>query len=178
MVGMRRTRVAAIFLAGVAVAVAGCGSSSDGQQGAPEPAPNALASVDPCQILEPSELRAQGLNGPGEPLDQGIGEKICEYSGETFDLSVIKGEQSSKQYWETRRGNMGVYEPNTVGAREGLEMISKTAVGNGVCSQAIFAGQGSVSVQVTTAADKYENDDATCAKAMEIAQVVEPKLPK
>ncbi|TDD89736.1 DUF3558 domain-containing protein [Saccharopolyspora karakumensis] len=179
MVGMRKTRIGAVLLAGFAVTVGGCSSAGGGaQQGAPEPALNVLASVDPCQVLGEQDLQALGVSAPGEPLDQGIGEKACEFSGDALDLSVVKGEQSSLAYWEGRRSNMAVFETNKVGQRDGAKMISTASVGNGVCSQAIFVGQGSVSIQVTTSSASYQNDEATCAKAMEIAQVAEKKLPK
>ncbi|MEU6262143.1 DUF3558 family protein [Saccharopolyspora shandongensis] len=178
---MGRTRIATTaILAGAVVALAGC-SGPDGKETpskSAEPTSSGLASFDPCTALAPEKLQAQGLNAPGDPVDQGIGESGCEFDGSEFLLSVLKGENSSLSYWEGRRANMGVFEPNQVGSRPGIKMISAGSVGQGICSQVIEAGNGSVSVQVTYSANKKQSDDATCAKALEIAQVVEPKLPK
>lgn len=177
MVGMRKTRLLTpVVLAGIAVAIAGCGSGSGGQA-TPEPPANLLASVDPCQSLGAPELQAQGA-APGEPTEGGVGETACDFSGDAFDITVLKGDQQSMAYWDGQRSNMGVFEQNKVGQSDGVKMISRSGVGQGVCSQAIVVGQGSVSVQVTYDSDKNPGDEATCAKAMEIAQAVEPKLPK
>ncbi|WP_223839753.1 DUF3558 family protein [Saccharopolyspora pogona] len=167
-------------MAGAVVALAGCNSPSGKEAPSEnaEPTKPSLASFDPCTALTPEKLQAQGLSAPGKPVDQGIGESGCEFDGSEFLLSVLKGEKSSLSYWEGRRANMGVFERNQVGSRQGIKMISAGSVGQGICSQVIEASSGSVSVQVTYSADKIQSDDATCAKAMEIAQVVEPKLPQ
>lgn len=174
MVTMRTTRfVAAVAVVAAGSVLAGCsGGGSGGQAGQPAPQ-NVLAGFDPCTI----EPQALGAASPGEPVDDGSGEQGCEFDADDSIVAVYKGENDSLQFWEGQRDRFGVFEPNQVGGRKGIKQISKGASGRGICSQVLEVGSGSVSVQVNSSSDQ-PNDEATCAKAMEIAQAVEPKLPK
>lgn len=171
---MRTTRfVAAVAVVAAGSVLAGCsGGGSAGQDGQPAPQ-NLLAGFDPCKV----EPQALGASAPGEPVDDGTGEQGCEYDAGDSIVAVYKGETDSLQYWEGQRDRFGVFEPNQVGTRKGIKQISKGAVGQGICSQVIEVGSGSVSVQVNSSSNQ-PSDDASCAKAMEIAQAVEPSLPK
>ncbi|WP_406688639.1 DUF3558 family protein [Saccharopolyspora sp. ID03-671] len=174
MVTMRTTRfVAAVAVVAAGSVLAGCsGGGSAGETGQPAPQ-NVLAGFDPCKV----DPQALGATAPGEPVDDGSGEQGCEFEAGDAIVAVYKGENDSLQFWEGQRDRFGVFEPNQVGARKGIKQVSKGAVGQGICNQVIEVGSGSVSVQVNNSGNE-PNDDATCAKAMEIAQAVEPTLPK
>lgn len=176
MLGMVVKRVAAASALGVAaVVLAGCGGAAN-EAPPPSPPPNVLAGLDPCALLSGQELASFGFAEPGEFIDQGVGEQGCEFDSEAFMLSLYKSEEGNRAYWDERRDNFSVFEPNQVGDRQGLKLVTHGAVGLGICHQTVFAGPGSVSVQVTSGGESPEGVDA-CAKAMEIAEVVESRLP-
>lgn len=184
MVDMRTTRfTAAAVGAAAGLLLAGCSASDNTASQTPSTQnaeQSSLAGFDPCSVLSQPELQHYGVSQPGEPVDQGIGEPGCSFKadGGAYLLTIYKAEKSDRTYWEQRRGNFGVFESNQVGSHQGIKAIEHGAVGQGGCRQIIESGGGSVSVDITFRSDKIESDDATCAKAMEIAQVVEPKLPK
>ncbi|MEV6233714.1 DUF3558 family protein [Saccharopolyspora shandongensis] len=181
---MRTTRIAVTgALAAAGLLLAGCGGTGGGNSPSTteqsQPAkPSALASVDPCTVVPPDELKSFGVTKPGKFVDQGIGEPGCDFKTGDYLLTIYKAENSDLAYWQGRRDNFGIFEPNKVGSHEGIKAVTRGSVGQGLCRQIIAAGGGSVSVAIKYDADKIQSDDATCAKAMEIAQVVEPKLPK
>ncbi|SFS43734.1 Protein of unknown function [Saccharopolyspora flava] len=178
MVVMRKTGITLVTAAAAALLLAGCSGGSE-TGGAPAPAPeNKLAGFDPCTVLSDSELQAFGASGPGEPVDQGVGEPGCDFDAGDYILTVYKAEGNGLDYWEGQRSKFGIFEPNKVGSSNGIKAVTSGSQGQGICRQIIEAGGGTVSVSVGYSADKIPSDDATCTKAMEIAQVVEPKLPK
>lgn len=129
-------------------------------------------------MLSAEELQQFGVTEPGEPVDQGIGEQGCDFDTDTSGFTIYKGETDSIAYWQGQRDKFAIFEENKVGSSNGIKQVTKGAVGQSLCSQVIEVGSGSVSVQFGYDADKKQSDEATCAKAMEIAQVVETKLPK
>lgn len=163
--------------------LAGCGgpggsnspSTTEQSQSAKPPA---LARVDPCTVVPLDELKTFGVTGSGEVVDQGIGEPGCDFNAGDFLLTIYKADDSDLAYWQSRRDNFGIFEPNKVGSHDGIKAVTSGSVGQGLCRQIMAAGGGSVSVAIKYDADKIQSDDATCAKALEIARVVEPKLPK
>ncbi|MDI2029003.1 DUF3558 family protein [Saccharopolyspora sp. TS4A08] len=163
----------AVAAAATGFALAGCSGGAAPEAPAPKPE-NALAGFDPCKV----DLQNFGASAPGEPVDQGVGEQGCEYDAEGMTVAVYKGETNDFKYWEQRRGNLAVFEPNQVGSHQGIKQIANGSVGQGVCNQAIMVGSGSVSVQVNNSASNEQSDDATCAKALEIANAIEPSLPQ
>ncbi|GAA4620621.1 DUF3558 family protein [Saccharopolyspora hordei] len=177
---MRKTRLA-VAVAGTAAGLllAGCasGGGNDGQTTAPEQK-NVLANVDPCNVLSADELQQLGVTEPGEPVDQGVGEQGCDFDADSYAFAIYKGENDSLAYWKGQRDNFAIFEENKVGSRNGIKQVTKGAVGQSTCNQVIEVGSGSVTVQFGFDADNKQSDEATCAKAMEIAQLVEPKLPK
>ncbi|SEG95447.1 Protein of unknown function [Saccharopolyspora kobensis] len=137
-----------------------------------------MAGFDPCTALSESDLQSYGVTKPGEPVDQGIGETGCDFKTDDFLLTVYKSDESDMAYWEGRKDRFGIFETNRVGSHEGIKTATKGSAGLGMCTQIVLAGSGSISVQINYSSDKNQGNDVACAKAMEIAQVVEPKLPK
>lgn len=176
MVVMRTSRGAAVAaLASVGLILAGCGGGGDAAPTSEAPKPSALASLDPCTVLSPQELQSIGVQPQGKPVDQGIGEPGCRFTGGPVRFTVYKAEKSDRAYWEGQRGQMGVFEPNQVGAHEGIKAIPKGSVGHGLCRQIMLADTGSVSVDANTNSSAGADP---CSDALKIAQQIEPKLPK
>jgi hypothetical protein len=177
MVGMRTTRTAAVaaLAAASGLLLASCG----GSKGTPAPAPEApqpsaaLAGVDACKVLTPDELQAYGLKaGDQRPLNQ-QGDVGCSWpNGAQFDLGLSKS-NDGLSYWEGQRANFAQLQPNQVGSRKGLSGIPAGSQGQGACQEIVDAGGGSVTVDIGNL-----NGGDPCAKALEIAKKIEPKLPK
>ncbi|GAA0510065.1 hypothetical protein GCM10011581_42620 [Saccharopolyspora subtropica] len=180
---MRTTRVTAVAaLTVTGLLLGGCG----GPRGAEAPSStnqpptnetSALASLDPCTVLPQAELQSIGVTKPGEFVDQGTGESGCDFNAGDFLLTIYKAEKDDLSYWRGQRDNFAVFEPNQVGSRNGIKAVTKGSEGQGLCRQIMESGGGSVSIAITYRADKIQGNDP-CAKALEIARLVEPKLPK
>ncbi|QRK89488.1 DUF3558 domain-containing protein [Saccharopolyspora erythraea] len=172
-----RTTVAAV-LASAGLLLAGCGGPSAGptptSEGPKEPG---LANFDPCTALSAEQLQAQGVEAPGAPVDQGVGEVGCDFDSEDLVLTLLKADGRDLSYWEGRRNNFDKFENNQVASRRGISGVAAGGMGQGVCRQIVEAGGGSVIAQVTYSSDQIQGNDP-CAKALEIAQQIEPKLPK
>jgi Protein of unknown function (DUF3558) len=175
MVGMHTTRTAAIAALAAAggFLLAACG----GSKGAPVPPPTApqssaaLVGFDACKVLTSDELQAYGVKSDEQdPLNQ-QGDVGCTWPGKPFSLGLAKS-NNGLSYWQSQ-GNFAQVHPNQVGARNGLSGIVNGSQGQGDCEEIVDAGGGSVTVQV----GDFKSGDP-CAKALEIAQKIEPKLPK
>jgi hypothetical protein len=177
MVAMGTTRTAAIaaIAAASGLVLAACGGSK-GASAPASAAPSqsaAFAGFDACKVMTSDELQAYGLKlDEHEPVNQ-QGDAGCNWPGGQFGLSLSKSNHDLS-YWESaKRGNFAQLQPNQVGSRRGLSGVVAGGQGNGTCEEIVDAGGGSVTVQI---ADFTSGDP--CAKALEIAQKIEPKLPK
>lgn len=133
----------------------------------------ALNKLDPCTLLTTQELQQYQVRSKGEPLNSSD-EQGCDFLGSPDSLSrginLTKSKDSVASYVE-RADTFVKLTKNNVSGRDGVQVqISKS---NTECSQIIGVGSGTVSVAVT--GDKSGNP---CGDALQIAQVVEPRLPK
>ena len=176
---MRKSRIAVAGALAAGALLAGCGATGGSPAPSEQPAgPSPLAAMDPCNVVPANELQRLGVTEPGEAVDEGIGEPGCDFSAEDYLLTIYKAEKNDLAYWEGQKGKFGIFEPNQVGSHKGIKAVLTGSMGSGLCRQIVETGGGSVSVAVKYNSDKNPGDEATCAKAMEIAQVVEPGLPK
>lgn len=177
---MMRSLPAAAVLAASGLLLAGCGAG--GQAPAPtSEAPNssALASFDPCTALTPEELQSLGVDpSEKEPVDEGMGDVGCDFTGEEIILSITKAEQDDLASWKARSDNFDRLDPNTVAGREGLVGVTKGSTGKGVCRQIVGAGGSSVTTQVTFVDPNTGKTADPCAEATKAAEVLVPKLPQ
>lgn len=178
--GMRTTPVtAAAALTITGLLLAGCGtSSSDASQALDGPLVGpSLAGFDPCSALSQSDLQHVGVTEPGEPVDEN-GEVGCEFRGDDdFLLRITKAETTDLDAWSQRRGEFSGFESNQVGSRPGLRAVPVGSPESTWCRQIVAAGTGTVSVEIKYNAETGPAGAETCAKAIEIAQVLEPTLP-
>ncbi|RKT84056.1 Protein of unknown function [Saccharopolyspora antimicrobica] len=177
---MRTTPVtAAAALALTGLLLSGCATAdSDAPASEAEPLVGpSLAGFDPCSALSQSDLQHVGVTQPGEQVDEN-GEIGCDFRGDDeFLLRISKAETTDLASWERQRGVFSSFEPNAVGAREGISAVPAGAPEFSWCRQIIAVGDGSVSVEIKYNADTGRADPETCAKALDIAQVLEPALP-
>ncbi|MDA3645832.1 DUF3558 domain-containing protein [Saccharopolyspora indica] len=169
------TAAAALALAGLLLS--GCaGGDAPTSEAEPLVGPS-LAGFDPCSALSQSDLQHVGVTEPGEQVDEN-GEIGCDFRGDDeFLLRISKAETTDLAGWERQRGVFSSFEPNSVGARRGISAVPAGAPEFSWCRQIIAVGDGSVSVEIKYNADTGRADPETCAKALDIAQVLEPALP-
>ena len=174
----RSTATTVLASAGLLLLAAGCTGGDGGATPPPSEPPrqDALAAFDPCTTFSPEQLQSYGATDPGEAVDQGIGEPGCDFEAEGFLLTVYKAPGRGIDYWEGRRANFSRFDSNQVGSRQGVTAITAGSEGQGLCRQILESGGGTVSVAVKYDADNIQGNDP-CAKALEIAQQIEPKLP-
>lgn len=136
-----------------------------------------MANFDPCTVLTPEELQANGVSPESKPFDQGLGEVGCEFEGEEVLLTVLKAEGRNLAQWQENRDNFDEFELNQVGSHPGARGIAAGGTDQGVCNQFIEAGDSTVDVQITymSAQDLASKDP--CGEAMKFAELIEPKLP-
>ncbi|MDA3625057.1 DUF3558 domain-containing protein [Saccharopolyspora sp. WRP15-2] len=175
---MRTTRVAAVAAAGIAtLLLSACsGGQTGGNPETTSAASSGLAGFDPCTALSSSELQNLGVSGESKPYNK-QGEVGCDYEGDDLLLTVLKAEGRDLAAWEGRRNNFDSLTKNDVGGRQGLQGIALGGTGQGVCNQFVDAGKDSLDIVVVLESDRVKDTDP-CAKALEVAQVVEQKLPK
>ncbi|WP_229680381.1 DUF3558 family protein [Saccharopolyspora thermophila] len=175
---MKRSLVAAAFAA-VGMTSAACSGGQGNETPPTQQVPkDVLTSFDPCTVLSSQEIQSFGASPEGKPSDLGLGEVGCDFDGDEFDFGVLKASNHDEAYWQGQRTQFDEFTPNQVGGHQGFVGIELSGKGQGVCTQVMYVGKGSVIVDINYRSDKIPSDEATCAKAMEIARLVEPKLPK
>jgi hypothetical protein len=167
-----------LLLGGVTVlALTSCGSELSGQ---PSPTTGSSASasssgsidaVDPCTLLRPQELQQLGLPTQSEPAN-GSGETGCSWiSHSKFGLTLAKA-KDGLDYFTKHPDQYINLATNTVNGRPGVHFqISQS---NTECSQVMAVGTG----YVVAGVGFFDNSPDPCGRALAIAQMVEPRLPK
>jgi hypothetical protein len=162
-VGVRR-----VLAAAVALAAAGCGSL----------APSADASqVDMCTILTDRELsRLDVTPDSRQPVEQ-PGSVGCMWLGRAFTLDLERDKDTVSSYKIRQRGPAFItFAENTVNGRAGVQFAVDR--GRTACEQLIDGGSVSLVVTVAPASSPGTPKIDSCAEALRIAKLIEPRLPK
>lgn len=169
---MKRGLAAVGALGALAV---GCGSQV---QGTPVPSAVADASqVDMCTILTDAELTELGIKlDTRKPFDE-VGLVGCQWGGKPITLSLQQDEDTVTAY-KNRRDDPAFtsFAENTVNGRAGVQLGVRRD--GAQCAQ--FMDGGSVSL-VVSVAPSFSLDPPnldSCAEALRIAKMIEPRLPK
>jgi hypothetical protein len=152
----------------VALVVAGCGS----------PAPVTDASrVDMCTVLTDSELSRLGVvPDTRKPVEQ-LGSVGCSWLGTPFTLDLERDQNTVASYKARQRGPAFItFAENTVNGRAGVRFAVDR--GGTACEQLIDGGSVSLVVSVAPASSDTGPKIDSCAEALRIAQLIEPRLPK
>ena len=161
----------AVRLAVVGLVAAGCASH------VPDVAtdPN---KVDMCTILTDAELSQLGVRpGSRVPLDQ-EGSVGCEWVGKPLRLSLERDKETVAAYRARPRGPAFIaFTENTVNGRAGLRFAVDRDGGTD-CEQLIDGGPVSFVVSVASMSRPKSMRTDSCAEALRIAQLIEPRLPK
>jgi hypothetical protein len=159
------------------VSVAGCSGSSPGgtppSSGAPS---DALASVNPCALLKPSDATALGLPTQGKPPIVAVpNQPGCEYQSDAqiVDFFVDPAQNvDSSQHDSNQWSN---FTRTTINGRAGGTGVTPGSEQAQICNAVFDAGKGMIFVKVEENDSSNKND---CADALKIAKLVEPNAPK
>lgn len=158
----------------VALIAAGCAS-------VPASAPPATAAdssqVDMCTILTDQELSQLGIKlDTREPVDRpsSVG---CSWRGTPFALTLERDTETIAAYKARQPGPALItFAENTVNGRAGVRFgVERDGTD---CEQLIDGGSVSLVVSVAPALSANGPKPESCAEALRIAQMIEPRLPK
>jgi Protein of unknown function (DUF3558) len=155
----------------------GCGAPVSGT--APPPAVADSSRVDMCTILTDQELHQLGIKlDSREPVEQ-PGSVGCYWQGTSFALTLERDEETVASYKARQRGPALItFAENTVNGRAGVRFgVEQDGTD---CEQLIDGGSVSLVVSVAPAlnAKSPASEVDSCAEALRIAQMIEPRLPK
>nr|WP_246300169.1 DUF3558 domain-containing protein [Actinopolyspora biskrensis] len=158
----------------------GC-SPGDSSEGATEetsgakPSGEVLAGVDPCGILSDAELKSFGLKTEGKVTNSPPWAPGCQYQGDPVVASIRKETRDTVDS-AAEKETWAEFERTEVNGRAGATAVTGGATQAGICSALFDAGQGMIQIQAQEFSRSDDLDE--CAKALEIAEKVEPNVPE
>jgi hypothetical protein len=166
---------AALVVAAVGMLAVGCAARVPGAP--PSSAAADASKVDMCTVLTDAELSRLGIRpDTRKPVDQ-LGSVGCEWVGKPFALSLERDRETVASYRTRRRGPAFItFAENTVNGRAGVTF--GVDLDGSDCEQLMDGGSVSLVVRV---ASPFSSDGPridSCAEALRIAQLIEPRLPK
>ncbi|WP_258174723.1 DUF3558 domain-containing protein [Actinopolyspora mortivallis] len=151
------------------------GADEAGRTSAAKPSEEVLAGVDPCDILPDAELESFGVSTTGEPTNRPPWAPGCHYRGDSVTVSVRKETRDTVASAE-QKDVWAKFERTEVNGRAAATAIVKGATQARMCSALFDAGRGMIQIQATEVRPPDTVDE--CAKALEFAEMVEPKVPE
>ncbi|MGH3963681.1 MAG: DUF3558 family protein [Pseudonocardiaceae bacterium] len=153
----------------------GCGSQVPGA-----PAPPAVADasrVDMCTILTDAELTALGIKLATRKQFDEVGVVGCQWVGKPIRLSLERDEDTIGAY-QARRDDPAFtsFSDNRVNDRAGVQLSVERDRTD--CAQLMDGGSVSLTVAVAPAFSLDPPKIDSCAEALRIAQMIEPRLPR
>jgi hypothetical protein len=133
--------------------------------------------VDMCTVLTDTELAGLGIKLSSRKVDNRLGEMGCGWRGQPFTLYLARGTDTVDQY-RARRDDPAFtsFADNTVNGRAGARL--SVARDRSDCTQLIDGGSVGLVVSVAQSGLYTGPPVDSCAEAMRIAQLIEPRLPK
>jgi hypothetical protein len=159
----------------VGLLVGGCGAAGSGT---PAVAGVADASrVDMCTVLTDAELIGLGIRLDTRKQVNELGEVGCRWVGKPFTLDLERGKDTVAAY-QARRHDPAFtsFADNTVNGRAGVHF--SVVRDRTDCAQLIDGGSVGLVVAVAPAFSLEPQPIDSCAEALRIAQMIEPRLPK
>lgn len=169
---MRRGLVAVVA---VGLLAGGCGSQVSGV-----PASHAVADasrVDMCAVLTDAELTGLGIKLDSREQVNELGVVGCQWVGKPIRLSLERDEDTIAAYQDRRDDPAFTsFAENTVNGRAGVQLSVERDRTD--CAQLMDGGPVSLTVAVAPAFSLDPPKIDSCAEALRIAQMIEPRLPK
>lgn len=162
-------------MAALVLLAAGCGAQTAGS--AASPAVGDASRVDLCTVLTDTELAGLGLELASRKQDNRLGEVGCRWAGQPFTLYLARGKDTVAQY-RARRDDPSFtsFADNTVNGRAGARLSVERDRRD--CTQLIDGGLVGLVVSVVPSSLYTGPPIDSCAEALRIAQLIEPRLPK
>lgn len=185
-----RASIGAAGLVSIAILLAGCGGTAPGTPTAArsaEPATQSpsepseptvttsessgsgLTELDPCTLVSPDQLAGLGFTRPGE-AQTALEAEMCTWAGSGRSVSVALDPSNSVD--ELNTGSATSVEEITVGSHDGRRVLETS--GPGFCSIDIAVTESS---SATVTGIDFDGTQLACDTAMQVATIVEPKLP-
>jgi hypothetical protein len=167
---VRRVLVVAVGLLAV-----GCGSQVS--RFAPSPPVADASRVDMCTVLTDVELTGLGITlNTRKPVGQ-LGSVGCGWLGKAFTLDLERDKETLASYRARRHSPIFTsFADNTVNGRAGAHLsVDRDRTD---CTQLMDGGPVSLTVSVAPAFSLNGPSVDSCAEALRIAQMIEPRLPK
>jgi hypothetical protein len=168
-------RCGLVALFAVGLLEAGCGSQMSGAPALPAVAD--ASQVDMCTILTDAELTGLGIKlDTRKPFDE-VGTVGCQWVGKPITLSLQRDKDTIAAY-QARRDDPAFtsFSDNTVNDRAGVQLGVRRD--RTQCAQFIDGGPVSLTVSVAPAFSLDPRPIDSCAEALRIAKMIEPRLPK
>lgn len=154
---------------------AGCGSHLSGPT--PSPAVADASRVDMCTVLTDAELTGLGIKLNTRKQVNELGVVGCQWVGKPITLDLEREKDTIAQYQARRHSpTFTSFVDNTVNGRVGAHLSVRRDRTD--CTQLMDGGPLSLTVAVAPAFSLNGPPVDSCAEALRIAQMIEPRLPK
>jgi hypothetical protein len=154
---------------------AGCGSQASGP--VPSPAVADARRVDMCTVLTDAELSGLGIDVNSRKQANSLGLVGCGWQGKAITLNLERDKETLASYKARRRDPAFTsFADNTVNGRSAAHFSVDPDRTD--CTQLIDGGTVSLWVAVAPAFSLGGPSVDSCAEALRIAQMIEPRLPK
>jgi uncharacterized protein DUF3558 len=164
-----------VLVVAVGLLVVGCGSQVS--RFAPSPAVADASRVDMCTILTDAELGQLGIKlNTRKPVNES-GVVGCQWVGKPSTLRLERDKETLASYRARRHSPIFTsFADNTVNGRAGAHLsVDRDRTD---CTQLMDGGPVSLTVSVAPASSLNGPSVDSCAEALRIAQMIEPRLPK
>ncbi len=171
----------ALLAAVMMVAVGGgCAGELGGAPGGSEgTSAGGRPAVDPCTVLSDAELARLGMQPETRRIVHELDAIGCGWRGQPFGLTLTTNPDTIADYRERKDDPVFVsFAENQVNDRPGVQ--TQVALSGEECGQVVGTGSGVLSVGVRLSGrarvDGVQADP--CAKALQIAELIEPRIPE
>lgn len=169
---MKHGLVAAAAMGLLAV---GCGSQVSEAPASPVVADG--SRVDMCTVLTDAELTGLGIKLNTRKQVDELGVVGCQWVGEPIRLRLERDEDTIAAY-QARRDDPAFtsFSDNRVNGRAGIQLSVERDRTD--CAQLMDGGPVSLTVAVAPSFSRNPQTIDSCAEALRIAKMIEPRLPK
>lgn len=162
-------------IAAMGLLATGCGSPVSGVPVSPVVAD--ASRVDMCTILTDAELTGLGIKLDTRKQFDEVGVIGCQWVGKPTTLRLERDEDTIAEY-QARRDDPAFtsFSENSVNGRAGVQLSVERDRTD--CAQLMDGGPVSLTVAVAPSFSRDPRPIDSCAEALRIAEMIEPRLPK
>lgn len=139
--------------------------------------PSDASPVDMCTVLTDHELSQLGITPESRKIVEEVGSVGCAWQGPSYTLDLERDKETVASYRTRQRGPAFItFTENTVNGRAGVRFAVDS--GRTACEQLIDGGSVSLVVGVAPVSSQPAPAIDSCAEALRIARLIEPRLPR